>query len=692
MYKFTISRFIAIWQVFREMPEVFPLQDPPPWSLQSAYLGQSLLEQHGLRPGEAVVLRLGGGAGLVCRAWLHPVPGVTFVEAASAVVAGSLDPHLALGQLEEIVKLSEVTAKQVEVTVVSLPKFLRKNVSNLVKKMLHNLVLTNDCQVTFSENDGRYGVHSVTVNCDDGAGDAFIVGTETTVKIRNIVSKRRLDLIESVKSEARQLGGVEDAFKELKSSLLECRSVLVSGPTGCGKSALVTAVLAHLELPGLVTDCSGLASPEPGHTEAAVRGVWAEVEGLGGGALVLDSAECVAGGRGRGRVTQQLATLLDTCRGRGVVVVAVTTCPDSLDPALRRPGRLETEVRLRSPDQEQRRAMLAALCAAQPSLQLEPETLLEVARRTAGYLVADLALLVSRLSRLDSVDTERLEQELLQTRPAQLRSGLGTVSTEAVSWDSLGGLREVKAKLVRAVQLPLTHPASFARLGVRPSKGVLLSGPPGCGKTRLVRAVASSCHVTFLSVSAAEIFSPYVGDSERAIVEVFTKARQSSPALLFIDEIETLVAGRDYGGAQSSSDRVLAALLTEMDGLGGELGGGVVVVGATNRPQVLDSALTRPGRLDTHISVPAPHTGDRREILDTLLRKVPHSALDTGALAAATEGYTGADLECVVREAVLLQLSRNMEACQLEQDYLEEIISKYNPSLSRKASNLQISS
>ena len=135
-------------------------------------------------------------------------------------------------------------------------------------------------------------------------------------------------------------------------------------------------------------------------------------------------------------MTQQLATLLDTCRGRGVVVVAVTTCPDSLDPALRRPGRLETEVRLRSPDQEQRRAMLAALCAAQPSLQLEPETLLEVARRTAGYLVADLALLVSRLSRLDTVDSERLEQELLQTRPAQLRSGLGTVSTEAVSWAS----------------------------------------------------------------------------------------------------------------------------------------------------------------------------------------------------------------------------------------------------------------
>ena len=217
--------------------------------------------------------------------------------------------------------------------------------------------------------------------------------------------------------------------------------------------------------------------------------------------------------------------------------------------------------------------MLTVLCDRHEAV-LSSELMTEAVNRTAGYLASDLALLISRLSRQSEVSREHLETELVDTRPAQLRSGLGSVKMEKVSWDSLGGLHSVKARLIRAVQMPLTHPDSFTRLGVRPSKGVLLSGPPGCGKTRLVRAVASTCHVTFLAVSAAEIFSPFVGDSEKAIVEVFTKARQSAPALLFIDEIETLVASRDFSGAQSSGDRVLAALLTEMDGLGGDLGGG----------------------------------------------------------------------------------------------------------------------
>lgn len=410
-----------------------------------------------------------------------------------------------------------------------------------------------------------------------------------------------------------------------------------------------------------------------------LRDNWLQMINDGGGVLVLDNIDCIATGRGSGnRIFSQLMAILDESKDNPLAtIVGISTQPQLIDVACRRYGRLETEIDIKTPDLEQRLDMISALCCTF-KVNIVDEVMLETAKTTAGFLVSDLVLLVRRLSQLSlnkpQIFMDTVEKEIVKSRPAQLKSGIGCVNINSASMSTLGGLQDVKSKLMRAIQLPLTNPESFSRLGIKPCKGVLLSGPPGCGKTSLVRAIASSCQASFLSVSLAEIFSPYVGDSEKSLLEVFTKARKAAPAILFIDEIETFVSSRDSSQTQSSSDKLLATLLTEMDGLGGELGGRVVLVGATNRPGVLDSALTRPGRFDVHISVPLPNALEREDILHTVMRDVPHDNVEFSKIASLTEGYTGADLECLVREASLLSLTDDMQSSKLDQHYLDKIL------------------
>jgi len=664
------------------MVKIYPMKDETMLDLQTAYLGQNMMIEHDLCQGQPVIIKLGKKSSIISRVFLHPVSQVNYIELSTFVTSNCENKRNIFysDQDVEFIKVAETVADCVKVKIVKLPSFRKRNMRKILHKCLNNYLLTNSCDVTFSaELQKLYGIESVHLNSN--ISSAFVLGQETKIIIESVISKHRRDLLKNQKeaAESEKLGGVKSYYDDLKEALSCHFNVFLSGAAGCGKTSLLTKVCADLQLPQYLLDCSALASPDPGASESVLRDNWLQMISEGGGVLVLDNIDCIATGKGSGnRIFSQLVAILDESRDIPLAtIVGVSTQPQLIDVACRRYGRLETEIDIKTPNLEQRLDMISALCCTY-NVTLLDEVMIEAAKTTAGFLVSDLALLIRKLAQLSrdksQLDMEIVEKEIVNSRPAQLKSGIGCVNINSVSMNTLGGLQEVKSKLLRAIQLPLTNPESFSRLGIKPCKGVLLSGPPGCGKTSLVRAIASSCQVSFLSVSLAEIFSPYVGDSEKSLLEVFTKARKAAPAILFIDEIETFVSSRDSNQTQSSSDKLLATLLTEMDGLAGELGGRVVLVGATNRPEILDSALTRPGRFDVHISVPLPNALEREDILQTVMRDVPHENFEMSKIANLTEGYTGADIECLVREASLLSLMDDMQSSKLDQHYLEKIL------------------
>jgi len=484
------------------------------------------------------------------------------------------------------------------------------------------------------------------------------------------------------------------------------KGVLLHGPPGCGKTLLARAVASESEANFYAINGPEIMSKFYGESEARMRKMFEDAEKNAPSILFIDEIDAIAPKRSEvtgeveRRVVAQLLASMDGLKGRGhIIVIGATNRPDAIDEALRRPGRFDREVEIGIPAKAGRIEILQIHTRGMPLA--EDVNLQRFSEITHGYTGADLEALCREaamkalrryLPRID-LEEKRIPHEVLdqmvvnnedflnafrEITPTAMREVY--IEVPNIPWDEVGGLEEVKQNLKEAVEWPLKNPERFTRLGINPPKGILLHGPPGCGKTLLARAVATESEANFISVRGPEIFSKWVGESEKAIREIFRKARMAAPSIIFFDEFDALVPMRGSAADSRVTARVISQLLTEIDGLISLQN--VVVLAATNRPDIIDPAVLRPGRFDRRVYVPPPDTEARLRILEIKTKDMPlNEDVHLETLARRMDGYSGADIDSVVREAGLYALRRDTESSIVGFVDFETAIGDIEPSI-----------
>ncbi|MCD6477749.1 MAG: CDC48 family AAA ATPase [Candidatus Aenigmarchaeota archaeon] len=489
------------------------------------------------------------------------------------------------------------------------------------------------------------------------------------------------------------------------------KGVLLYGPPGTGKTLLAKAVANEAGAHFISLAGPEIMSKWYGQSEENLRKVFEEAQKNAPSIIFIDEIDSLAPkreethGEVERRVVSQLLTLMDGLKSRGkVIVIAATNRVNAIDPALRRPGRFDRELEIGVPNKQGRKEILEIHTRHMPlskDINLD-----ELAERTHGFVGADLEALCKEaamhvLRRVlpemvgmekDKEISEKILKKLIVTKedfeyalkivqPSAMREVL--IEVPKVKWDDIGGLEEVKERLKESVEWPLKYPDSFKRIGIRPPKGILLYGPPGTGKTLLARAIANESKANFISIKGPELLSKWVGESERMIREVFKRAKQVSPSIIFFDEIDSLATMRSsLAGDSRVGERVVSQLLAEMSGL--EDLHDVVVIAATNRPDMVDPALLRPGRFDRQILVPPPDEKARIKIFEVHTRKMPLYKVDLKKLSKKTEGYSGADIEAVCREAALNAMRENINAKRVTMKHFEKALEEIKPSITKE--------
>ncbi len=490
------------------------------------------------------------------------------------------------------------------------------------------------------------------------------------------------------------------------------KGVLLYGPPGTGKTLLAKAVAGETNAHFISLSGPEIMGKYYGESEERIREIFKQAEENSPSIIFIDEIDSIApkrdevSGEVEKRIVSQLLTLMDGMKSRGkVVVIAATNRPDSIDPALRRPGRLDREIEIGIPDDEGRFEILSIHTRGMPID--ESVDLKQISKTTHGFVGADLEVLskeaamrsLRRILPEIDLDEEKISTEILQkiqitsedfrdalkeVRPSALREV--QVQVPNVSWDDVGGLEELKEELREAVEWPIKHKEAFEYVDVESPKGILLHGPPGTGKTLIAKALAKMTESNFISIKGPELLSKWVGESEKGVREIFRKARQAAPCIIFLDEVDALVPRRGSGGSESHvTENVVSQILTEIDGL--EELHNVLIIGATNRIDIVDEALLRPGRFDRIIEVPNPDNKGREQIFNIHTKKKPLAEdVSITKLVELTEGFSGAEIAAVANRAAIAALKRyvggksgNFKEIKITQQDLLDAIDKVKP-------------
>src|SRR3989338_4566386 len=488
------------------------------------------------------------------------------------------------------------------------------------------------------------------------------------------------------------------------------KGVLLYGPPGTGKTLLAKAVANETQAHFISISSPSIMSKFVGEAEERIREVFKEAEKNAPSIIFFDEIDAIAPkrdevvGEVERRVVAQILSAMDGMESRGqVIVIGATNRVNSIDEALRRPGRFDREIEIGVPSKTGRLGILQIHSRGMPLAKnvdldyfagitpgfvgadleaLTKESAMKALRRYLPKINLEEETIPAEVLEALEVKREDFQDALKDVQPSALREV--SIEVPNVKWEDIGGLESIKKELKQAIEWPLKHPDSFSKMGIKAPRGILLYGPPGCGKTAIAKAVATESEANFISIKGPQLISMWVGESEKGIRKVFQRARQVSPVIVFFDEIDSVAARRGMSMDSGVGERMVNQLLTEIDGI--EELKGVVFIAATNRPDLIDPALMRPGRIDKIVKVPAPDIESRKSIFGIHLKGVPLAKNVSGAdLAEKTEGYSGADIEGLIREAALIAMQEaNFKPTEIKLSNFEEAMKKVQPSISKE--------